>query len=111
MATTFSEKFTKEIAPPFTAAARAAINQDWSKLDPYFTADAVYETVADAPFANRESLGRALTALAMLVFAAFSDSMPNSASGIRSIRLMVSKNIPAHAAHLSLVVVSSTVPS
>jgi SnoaL-like protein len=31
----------------------AYASDDWSKLDPYFTADAVYETVADAPFANR----------------------------------------------------------
>ena len=31
----------------------AYASDDWSKLDPYFTADAVYETIADAPFGNR----------------------------------------------------------
>lgn len=34
MAETFAEKFTKEIAPPFVAAAKAALARDWSKLDP-----------------------------------------------------------------------------
>lgn len=34
LAATFAEKFTKEIAPPFVAAARSALAQDWSKLDP-----------------------------------------------------------------------------
>lgn len=34
MAETFAEKFTKDIAPPFAEAARAALNQDWAKLDP-----------------------------------------------------------------------------
>ncbi|VTU00352.1 pyruvate phosphate dikinase : Pyruvate phosphate dikinase PEP/pyruvate-binding protein OS=Rhodopirellula sp. SWK7 GN=RRSWK_04808 PE=4 SV=1: PPDK_N: PEP-utilizers [Gemmataceae bacterium] len=34
LAATFAEKFTKEVAPPFVAAARAALAQDWSKLDP-----------------------------------------------------------------------------
>ena len=44
-------------------------------------------------------------------FVAFSDSAPNSARGIRNIRLMVSKNTPPLAAHLSLIAESSTVPS
>lgn len=29
----FAEKFTRDIAPPFAAAARTALAQDWSKLD------------------------------------------------------------------------------
>lgn len=32
-AETFAERFTAEIAPPFAAAAREALAQDWSKLD------------------------------------------------------------------------------
>ena len=31
----------------------AYASDDWSKLEPYFTEDAVYETIADAPFGNR----------------------------------------------------------
>jgi phosphohistidine swiveling domain-containing protein len=30
----FAERFNKDIAPPFVAAAKAALAQDWSKLDP-----------------------------------------------------------------------------
>jgi rifampicin phosphotransferase len=33
-AETFGERFTKDIAPTFVASAKAAIAQDWSKLDP-----------------------------------------------------------------------------
>ena len=33
-AETFAERFTTEIVPPFVAAARAAVGQDWSRLDP-----------------------------------------------------------------------------
>jgi pyruvate,water dikinase len=33
-AETFAERFTKDIAPPFAAAAKSALAQDWSKLDP-----------------------------------------------------------------------------
>lgn len=32
-AETFAERFTKDIAPPFVAAAKAALAQDWTKLD------------------------------------------------------------------------------
>ena len=35
---------------------------DWSKLDPYFTEDAIYETIADQPFANRTEGREALKA-------------------------------------------------
>jgi phosphohistidine swiveling domain-containing protein len=34
LAATFAERFTKEVAPPFVTAARAALAQDWSKLEP-----------------------------------------------------------------------------
>ncbi len=34
MAVGFAEKFTRDIAPPFIAAAKTALAQDWSKLDP-----------------------------------------------------------------------------
>jgi phosphohistidine swiveling domain-containing protein len=30
----FADRFNKDIAPPFVAAAKAALAQDWSKLDP-----------------------------------------------------------------------------
>ena len=30
----FADRFTKDIAPPFAAAAKAALAQDWPKLDP-----------------------------------------------------------------------------
>lgn len=33
LASTFAERYTSEIAPPFIAAAKAALAQDWSKLD------------------------------------------------------------------------------
>jgi ketosteroid isomerase-like protein len=36
----------------------AYATDDWSKLEPYFTEDAVYETIADPPFGNRTE-GRA----------------------------------------------------
>jgi ketosteroid isomerase-like protein len=39
-----------EYAEAFEAAYAS---DDWSKLDAYFTEDAVYETVAEPPFANR----------------------------------------------------------
>ena len=31
----------------------AYATDDWSHLDPFFTADAVYETLAEPPFGNR----------------------------------------------------------
>jgi len=34
LAENFAERFTKEVAPPFVAAAREALAQDWSRLDP-----------------------------------------------------------------------------
>jgi len=33
LAVTFAERFTKEIVPPIVVASKAALNQDWSKLD------------------------------------------------------------------------------
>jgi pyruvate,water dikinase len=33
-AVTFAEKFTTDVVPPFIAAAKQALAQDWSKLDP-----------------------------------------------------------------------------
>ena len=37
-------------------------SDDWSKLDLYFTEDAVYETIADQPFANRTEGRQAMKA-------------------------------------------------
>jgi phosphohistidine swiveling domain-containing protein len=34
LADTFAERYSRDIAPPFVAAAKAALAQDWSKLDP-----------------------------------------------------------------------------
>ncbi len=34
LADTFAERYTRDIAPPFVAAAKAALAQDWAKLDP-----------------------------------------------------------------------------
>ena len=39
----------------------AFASDDWSKIEPYFTDDAVYETVAEPPFGNRTE-GRAAVA-------------------------------------------------
>jgi len=35
------------------AFEQAYASDDWSALDPYFTDDAVYETIAEPPFGNR----------------------------------------------------------
>jgi rifampicin phosphotransferase len=34
LSSVFAERFSKDIAPPFIAAAKTALSQDWSKLDP-----------------------------------------------------------------------------
>jgi ketosteroid isomerase-like protein len=50
----------------FTAYAAAFedayASDDWSKIEPFFTTDAVYETVADPPFGNRNEGRAAVTA-------------------------------------------------
>jgi len=49
----------------------AYASDDWSKLDPYFTADAVYETIAEPPFGGCVEGRDAITANFRQVCGAF----------------------------------------